>query len=63
MEAMTTIAKFAVNGVKNDNGTVSYAIEKGPLVNAPDDYIHIVHDVDIIYGDYYVAIFEGRDTK
>jgi len=33
MEAMTTIAKFAVNGVKNDNGTVSYAIEKGPLVN------------------------------
>lgn len=41
MEAMTTIAKFAVNGKKNDNGTVSYAIEKGPLVHAPDDYIHI----------------------
>lgn len=41
MEAMTTIAKFAVNGMKNDNGTVSYAIEKGPLVHAPDDYIHI----------------------
>ncbi|GLC89292.1 hypothetical protein [Lysinibacillus piscis] len=41
MEAMTTIAKFAVNGVKNDDGTVSYAIEKGPLVNAPDTYIHI----------------------
>ncbi|MEY9973111.1 DNA-directed RNA polymerase subunit F [Lysinibacillus sp. RC46] len=41
MDAMTTIAKFAVNGVKNDDGKVVYAIEKGPLVHAPDDYIHI----------------------
>ncbi|MEK5232328.1 hypothetical protein MHB42_11215 [Lysinibacillus sp. FSL K6-0232] len=41
MEVMTTIAKFAVNGVKNDNGTVSYAIERGPLVNAPNDYVHM----------------------
>ncbi|MFE3573061.1 hypothetical protein [Lysinibacillus sp. NPDC059133] len=41
MDAMTTIAKFAVNGVKNDNGKVVFAIEKGPLVHAPDDYIHI----------------------
>ncbi len=41
MDAMTTIAKFAVNGVENDNGIVLYAIEKGPLVHAPDDYIHI----------------------
>lgn len=40
LKAMETIAKYALNGTKNEDGTISYHIENGPLVGAPDDYIN-----------------------
>ena len=39
VSAMETIARYGMNGVVSENGKVTYHIEKGPLVGAPDDYV------------------------
>lgn len=40
MAAMETIARYGMNGTVSEEGKVTYHIEKGPLVGAPDDYVH-----------------------
>lgn len=40
LAAMETIAKYGMNGTVSPNGQVTYHIEKGPLVGAPDEYVH-----------------------
>lgn len=40
MSAMETIARYGMNGTVSEDGRVTYHIEKGPLVGAPDDYVH-----------------------
>lgn len=40
LKAMETIAKYALNGTRDESGTITFHIEKGPLVGAPDDYIN-----------------------
>lgn len=40
MSAMETIAKYGMNGTVSENGRVTYHIEKGPMVGAPDDFVH-----------------------
>ncbi|MFJ7953365.1 hypothetical protein ACIQZG_17815 [Lysinibacillus sp. NPDC096418] len=59
MEAMTTIAKFAVNGVKDENGKYSFAIEKGPLNSAPDDNVNMSE----ILKEAYPEEWEGNRAK
>lgn len=39
LSAMETIAKYGMNGTVSEDGKVTYHIEKGPLVGAPDDYV------------------------
>ncbi len=39
LKSMDTIAKYAINGTRNEEGYITYHIEKGPLVGAPDDYL------------------------
>lgn len=39
LSAMETIARYGVNGTVSEDGKVTYHIEKGPLVGAPDDYV------------------------
>ena len=39
ISAMETIARYGMNGVASEDGKVTYHIEKGPLVGAPDNYI------------------------
>lgn len=39
LSAMDTIAKYGMNGTVSEDGRVTYHIEKGPLVGAPDDYV------------------------
>lgn len=38
--AMETIAKYGMSGVVSKDGKVTYHIEKGPLVGAPDNYVN-----------------------
>lgn len=40
MSAMETIARYGMNGTVSEDGKVTYHIEKGPLLGAPDDYVH-----------------------
>lgn len=40
ISAMETIARYGMNGVVSEDGKVTYHIEKGPLVGAPDDYVN-----------------------
>lgn len=40
MSAMETIARYGMNGTVSEDGRVTYHIEKGPLVGAPDNYVH-----------------------
>lgn len=40
MSAMETIARYGMNGIVSEDGKVTYHIEKGPLLGAPDDYVH-----------------------
>lgn len=40
LSAMETIAKYGMNGTVAEDGRVSYHIEQGPLVGAPDDYVN-----------------------
>lgn len=40
ISAMETIAKYGMNGTVSENGRVTYHIEKGPMVGAPDDFVH-----------------------
>lgn len=40
VSAMETIARYGMNGVVSEDGKVTYHIEKGPLVGAPDDYVN-----------------------
>ena len=39
LSAMETIARYGVNGTVSEDGKVTYHIEKGPMVGAPDDYV------------------------
>lgn len=39
LSAMETIARYGMNGTVSEDGKVTYHIEKGPLVGAPDDYV------------------------
>lgn len=39
VSAMETIARYGMNGVVSEEGKVTYHIEKGPLVGAPDTYV------------------------
>lgn len=39
LSAMETIARYGMNGTVSGDGKVTYHIEKGPLVGAPDDYV------------------------
>lgn len=39
LAAMETIAKYGMNGTVSEEGKVTYHIEQGPLVGAPDDYV------------------------
>lgn len=39
VSVMETIAKYGMNGIVSDDGKVTYHIEQGPLVGAPDDYV------------------------
>ncbi len=39
LSAMETIARYGINGTVSEDGRVTYHIEKGPLVGAPDDYV------------------------
>lgn len=39
LSAMETIAKYGMNGTVSEDGKVTYHIEQGPLVGAPDDYV------------------------
>lgn len=55
MDAMTTIAKFGVNGVKDESGKVTYAIEKGPLNSAPDDNVNMGDIIKEAYPDEWEA--------
>jgi len=40
LDAMETIAKYGMNGTVSEDGRMVYSIEKGPLVGAPDNYVH-----------------------
>lgn len=40
LSAMETIAKYGMSGEAAEDGRVTYHIEKGPLVGAPDDYVN-----------------------
>ncbi|WP_042479312.1 hypothetical protein [Bacillus ndiopicus] len=40
MSAIDAIAKIGLNGKVSDNEKIQYDIPKGPLVGAPDDYVH-----------------------
>lgn len=40
LSAMETIARYGANGTVAEDGKVTYHIEKGPLVGAPDDYVN-----------------------
>lgn len=40
LAAMDTIAKYGINGIVAEDGRVTYHIEKGPLVGAPDDFVN-----------------------
>ncbi len=39
LAAMETIARYGMGGTVSENGKVTYHIEQGPLVGAPDDYV------------------------
>lgn len=39
LSAMEMIAKYGLNGTVSENGKVTYHVEKGPMVGAPDDYV------------------------
>lgn len=39
LSAMETIARYGMNGTVSEDGKVTYHIEQGPLVGAPDDYV------------------------
>lgn len=55
MEAMTTIAKFGVNGVRDESGKVTYDIEKGPLNGAPDDNVNMSDILKEAFPDQWEA--------
>ncbi|MFJ7735726.1 hypothetical protein ACIQ2D_05215 [Lysinibacillus sp. NPDC097287] len=55
MDAMTTIAKFAVNGVKNEDEKYTFAIEKGPLNSAPDDNVNMGDIIKEAYPEEWEA--------
>lgn len=40
LSAMEMIAKYGLNGTVSQNGKVTYHVEKGPMVGAPDDYVN-----------------------
>lgn len=40
LSAMETVAKYGMNGVKDENGRVTFNIQQGPLAGAPDDYVN-----------------------
>lgn len=55
MDAMTTIAKFALNGVKDENGKYTFDIEKGPLNGAADDQVNMGDILKEAYPDEWEA--------
>jgi len=40
LSTMETIAKYGMNGTVDENGKITYNIQKGPMVGAPDDYVN-----------------------
>lgn len=67
LEAMETIAKYGMNGEKDDQGNVTYDIRWGALVGAPDDYISSGELMKRIapgeYGKYSSMMEEGFRTN
>lgn len=55
LDAMTTIAKFALNGVKDENGKYTFDIEKGPLNGAADDQVNMGDILKEAYPDEWEA--------
>ncbi len=39
LSAMETIARYGMNGTVSENGRVTYRIERGPVLGAPEDYV------------------------
>lgn len=67
LEAMETIAKYGMNGEKDDQGNVTYDIRWGALVGAPDDYISSGELMKSIapgkYREYSSMMEEGLRTN
>ena len=53
MEAMTTIAKYGMNGKTDADGKVTYDIRQGSMVGAPDDYMSSWEMMQKIAPDQY----------
>lgn len=66
MEAMETIAKYAANGQKGQDGKMTYHIQQGPMNGASDDYVNgydIMRRYDpVSYAKFNSMMQEGTRT-